>query len=109
MEQVTGLNLVQGNDDVLEEDNMFFSQWYSKSTDNTGQNIKQLWGAIELESLMNQRVEAVIDGLTYHFSSWHKLSIKSVQNVLQVLTLAGLLWIKELKEFLNEWGGNVHF
>ena len=91
VEEMTCLDLMQWDDNVLEEDNVLLSQGYCKSTDNTGKYIEQFRGAVELEGLMDQRVETVVDGFTDHFSSRNEFGIKAVKNVLEVLTLAGLL------------------
>ncbi len=109
MEQVASLNLVQRNDNVLEENDMFFSERDSKPTDDTGKNVKQLRCTIELESFMNQRVETVINGLTDHFSSGDKFSIQAMQDVLEILPFSGLLRVEEFEEFLDERGSDVHF
>lgn len=91
MEQVASLDLVQWDDDVLEENDVFFSQWHGETTDDTGQNIQKLGSSIELESLVDQGVETVVDGFTDHFSPWDEFSVKAVENVLEVLSFAGLL------------------
>ena len=91
VEQVACLDFVQWNYDVLEKDDMLLSQRHGKPTDDTGQNIQQLRSSIELKSLMNQRIEAVINGLSNHFSSGYKFSVQPMQNVLEVLSLPGLL------------------
>ncbi len=36
MEQVTGLDLMQGDDNILEKNDMLFPQWYGEPTNNTG-------------------------------------------------------------------------
>ena len=88
---------------------MLFSQGYSESTDDTGENVKQFRCSIELERLMDQWIEAVIDSLTDHFSSGDKFSVKSVQNVLEVLSFTGLLWVEEFEELLDERGSDMNF
>lgn len=40
MKEVAGLDFVQWYDDVLKEDNVLFSQGYSKATDDTGEDIE---------------------------------------------------------------------
>jgi hypothetical protein len=50
MEQVASLDLVQRDNDVLKENDMFFSERDSKPTDDTGKNVKQLRCTIELDS-----------------------------------------------------------
>lgn len=51
---------------------------------------------------MNERVEAVCDGLSDHFSSWNQLSIQPVQNVFQVLSFSRFFRIKKFQELLDE-------
>jgi hypothetical protein len=41
MEQVACLDLVKWDDDILEENDMLFSQGYCKTADDTGKNIEQ--------------------------------------------------------------------
>lgn len=109
MEQVASLDLVQRNDNILEENDMLFSEWDSKPTDDTGKNVKQLRCTIELESLMDQRVEAIVDCLTNHFSSGHKFGIQAMKNVLEVLPFSWLLRVEKFEEFLDERWSDMHF
>jgi hypothetical protein len=109
MEQVASLDLVQRNDNILEENDMLFSERYSKPTDDTGKNVKQLRCTIELESLMDQRVEAIVDCLTNHFSSGHKFGIQAMKNVLEVLPFSWLLRVEKFEEFLDERWSDMHF
>lgn len=78
MEKMASLNFVERNDDIFKENDMFFSQRNSKTRDDTCQDIKQFRSSIELESFMNETVEAIVDGLSDHFSSGDKFGIKSV-------------------------------
>ena len=71
MEEMAGLYFMQGDDDILEESNMFFPERHSESWDDACQDVEQLRCAIEFEGFMNERVEAVIDGLSDHLSPWH--------------------------------------
>jgi hypothetical protein len=104
-----GLDLVQGDDDVLEKDDVFISEWDSESTDDTGQNVQQFGSTVEFMGLVDQGEEALVDGLTDHLSTWHQLGIELVQNVLEVVSLDGLFRVEELKEFLHELWSDVHF
>lgn len=88
MEEVTCLNLMKRNDDILEEDDVFLSQGNCKSRDDAGQNIKKFRSSIELESLMNKTVEAVIDGFSDHLSPWNQFGIKSMKNILEVFSFS---------------------
>lgn len=109
MEQVTGLYLVQWDDSILEENNMFFSQWHCKTWDDACKDIKQLWCSVELVGFVNQTVQAVIHGLSDHFSSRHQFSVESVEDIFQILSLSGFFWIEKLKELLDEWRSDVDF
>lgn len=64
---------MEGNDDILEEDYMLISQRNRKATDDTCKDVKQFSSAIELVSLMDQAIEALIHGFSYHFSSGYQL------------------------------------
>jgi hypothetical protein len=75
------------DDNILEENNVLISEWYSKPTDDTGKNVEKLSSSIELVGLVNEGVKALIDSLSYHLSSWNKFGVKFVKNVLQVVSL----------------------
>jgi hypothetical protein len=45
---------VKWNNNILEENDVFISQRYSKTTNNTGQDIEKLGSTIELVGLMDQ-------------------------------------------------------
>ena len=62
---------MEWDDNVLEENNMLISEWDSKSTNDTGQDIKKLSSSIELVVLMDKCEEALIHGLSNHLSSWN--------------------------------------
>ena len=70
------------NNDILEEDYMFISQWNCKSTDNTCKNIQEFRSTIELMIFMNKSKKGFVHRFSNHFSSWDKLSIKLMQNIL---------------------------
>lgn len=78
MEKMASLNFMERNDDIFEENDVFFSQRNSKTRDDACQYIKQFRSSIELESLMDETVEAIVDSLSDHFSSGDKFGIKSV-------------------------------
>ena len=96
------------NDNVLEEDDMLISERNSKSTNDTCQNVEKLSGTVEFVILVNQCKEALVDGLTDHFSSWDELSVQLVKNVLQVVSLNRFFRIEQLEELLNELRSDVH-
>ena len=106
VELLTGLDLVQRNDNSLEEVNVFLSEWNGESGNDGGEDVQQFWGTIELEVLMDQGVEAISDGLSDHLSSWNKLGVESVQDVLQVLSFLWLFGVEQLKELLDELVSN---
>lgn len=58
---------------------------------------------------MDERVEAVIDGLSNHLSSRDKLGIEPVEDVLEVFSLPGLFGVEKFEKLLDEGGSNVHF
>lgn len=78
MEEVAGLHLMQRNDDILEEDDVFLPQGHCETRDNTGQNVQKFRSSVEFEGLMNQGVEAIVDGLTDHLSSGDQLGIETM-------------------------------
>ena len=89
------LNLVEWNDNVLEEDDMFVSKWNSETTDNTCKDVKKFGSTVELVSFVDKGEEALIDSLSNHLSSWNQLRIKLMQNVLQVVSFYRLFRIEK--------------
>ena len=75
------------DDDITEENDVLVPEWYCKSTNDTGQNIKKLSSTIELVVLMNQSKEALVHCLSNHFSSWNQFGIELVKNVLEIVSL----------------------
>jgi hypothetical protein len=108
VEEVAGLHFVERDDHILEEDDVFFSEGHGESGDDTGQNVEQFRCSVELEGLVDETVEAVVDGLADHLSSGHQLGIEAVQDVLQVLSFSGLFGVEEFQKFLNEGRSDVH-
>lgn len=82
MVKLTGLNLMERNDDSFEEINVFFSQRNSKTTDNTSQDIQKFSSSIEFIVLMDKCIETISDSLSNHLSPWNELSIESMKNIL---------------------------
>jgi len=99
---------VQGDNHILEEDDVLVTKRHSEARNNGGQNIEQLCSTVEFVGLVNEGEEALIDRLTDHLASGHQLSVELVQNILEVITFDGLLRIKKLKEVLNELGSDVY-
>lgn len=56
----TSLNFVKWDNDVLEEDDVLFTEGHGKTTNDTCQNIKKLGSTIEFMVLMNESKEALI-------------------------------------------------
>ena len=80
---------MEWDDNVLEENNMLISEWDSKSTNDTGQDIEKLSSSIELVVLMDKCEETLVHGLSNHLSSRNKFRIKLVKDVLKVISLDG--------------------
>lgn len=108
VEEVASLHLVQRDDHVFEEDDVLLPQWHRKTRDDAGQNVEQLRGAVELEGLVDEGVEAVVDGLSDHLTPGHQLGVKPVKDVLEVFPLSRLFGVEQLQELLNERGSYVH-
>ena len=85
---------MERDDNVLEEDYMLISERNSESTDDTRQNVEKLGCAVEFMILVDQCKEALVDGLTDHFSSWYKFCVQLMENVFQVVSLYRLLGIE---------------
>jgi len=66
---------VEWYDDILEENNMLIPEWDRKSTDDTSQNVEQLGSTVEFVVFVDESKEALIDGLSNHFPSWHELGV----------------------------------
>lgn len=98
---------MQGDDNVLEEDNVLIPQWHGETRDDGGQNIEEFGGTIEFMVFMDKSEEALIHGLPDHFAPWHKFSVELMEDVLQVVSLNGLLGVEELEELLNKLGSNI--
>lgn len=61
--ELARLDLVQGNDDRLEEDDVLFTEGYGESRDDTGQDVEEFGSTIEFVGLVDEGVEAIVDGL----------------------------------------------
>jgi len=93
---------MEGNDDRLEENDVFVSERDCKATDNTGENVQEFSSSIKFMCSMNQGEKALVNSFSNHFSSWDKFGIELVQNILKIVTLNRFFGIEELKEFLDE-------
>ena len=87
---------------------MLVSQWNGKTGDNGCKDIQKLGGTIELVGLVDESEEALVHCLSDHLSSWHKLGIQLVENVLEVVSLHRLFGIEKLEELLDKLRRNVH-
>lgn len=104
-----GLDLVEGNDDVLEEDDVLISKWNCKTTDDTCQDVKKLSCTVELVIFVNESKKAFIHCLSNHLSSGNQFGVQFMKDVFQVISLNGLFGIKELQKFLHELRSDVYF
>ena len=79
------------DDNILEEDYVFVPERNGETGDNRGKDVEELGSTVELMGLVDEGEEALVDCLSDHLSSWHKLGVKLVENVLEVVSLNGLL------------------
>ena len=82
----TSLYLVQWDDDILEENNVFVPEWNCETTDDAGKDIEQLGCSVEFVSFVDQGEETLVNSLSDHLSSWDKLGVQLVKNVLEVVS-----------------------
>lgn len=66
---------MERNDYVLEKNDVFVPEWNRKSTNDTSKNIEKLSSTIEFMSFMDKGIEAFVDSLSNHFSSWNKFGV----------------------------------
>lgn len=100
---------MEGDDDGLEEVDVFFSQGDSETTDDRSQNVQKFSGTVEFVVFVDESVEAIGDGLSNHFSSGDELGVKSVKDILEIFSFSGFFRIKELQKFLNKGVCNKDF
>ena len=67
------LHLVQWDDHILEENHVLVSERHGEAGDDGGEDVEKLSGTVELVRLVDQGVEALVDGLSDHLSPWHQL------------------------------------
>ena len=108
MEEVASLHLVKRDDHILEEDDVLFSQGDCEARDDASQDIEKFRGAVELECLVDERVETVVYCFSDHFSPWDQLGVESVVDVLEVLPLPRFFGVEELEELLDEGRSDVY-
>jgi hypothetical protein len=116
-----GLDFVQWDDHVFEENNVLFSERDRESTDDRSEDVEQLSCSVELVRLVDEGVKAFVNGFSDHLSSRDELSyrllkidiyylgVELVENVLKVVSLNRLLRVEELEELLHELGSHVDF
>lgn len=97
---------MQGDDNSLEEVDMFFSEWDGETTDNTGKNVKKLGSSVEFVVLVDKSVEAVGNGLSDHLSSGDELGVESVEDVFEIFSFPGLFGVEQFQELLDEGMGH---
>lgn len=78
---------MERDDNVLEKNDVFVPKWDSESTDDTCENIEKFCGTIKFVSFVDQGVEALINCLSNHLSSWNKFGVQLVQDVFEVISL----------------------
>jgi len=70
---------VKWDDNILEENDMLVSERHCETRDDRGKNVKKLSGTVELVRLVDQGVEALVDGLSNHLSPWHQLYVTTLK------------------------------
>ena len=68
------------DDNILEENDMLVSQRHCKTRDDRGKDIKKLSSTVELVRLVDQGVEALVDGLSDPLSPWHQLYVTTLKS-----------------------------
>ena len=63
------------NDNILEEDDVLVTEGHCEARDDTRLNIQQFCRSVELMHLVDQRIEALVDGFANHFASGYQLKI----------------------------------
>ena len=66
---------------------MFIPKRYRKAANDTGKNVEQLGSSVEFMIFMNESEEALVDGLTDHFTAGYEFCVELVQDVLQIISL----------------------
>ena len=72
---------MKGNDDILEENDVLFSEGNCETGNNGSKDVEQLGSPIEFESLMDQTVEAVVNSFSDHLSTRNKLGIETMKDI----------------------------
>lgn len=93
---------MQRNQSLLERELVLWSDGNGKAINDTGQDLQQLADSLVLLILVQEGVEHVVDGLTKGGSSISQLSINSVCDSLQVLSLSRVLTVEQGHQVLYE-------
>lgn len=67
------MNFVQGNDNVLEENDVLVTKRNRETGNYAGENIKELSSTIEFVGFVDQTEEAFVDCLSNHLSTGNQL------------------------------------
>lgn len=67
---------MEWDDYILEKNDVFVPKRDSESTNDTCKDIEKLSGTIEFVCLMDKGIEALVDSLSNHFSSWNKFGVQ---------------------------------
>lgn len=94
MIELAGLDLVEGDYHVLEEDYVFFSEGHCESTDDRSKDVEQFGHSVELVGVVDQSQETVSYGLPDHLPPGNQFSIKSMEDVLHVLPFFRLFTVE---------------
>ena len=100
------LGLVQGDESTGKEQLVLLLHWQGKAINDASKDLKELPYAIVALRLKDEPVEHIVDGLADEWAVYHELAIDAVEHSLEVLTLTGILGVKEVEEAEHE--GMVH-
>ena len=103
------LDLVEWNECVIEEVNVFFFKRNDVTTDDAGIHVKELTCSIKLVSFMNQVMECILDRRSNNLSSLHKFNIKYIQNLLMNISFFLFFRIRKSNVLMNKAIRNPRF
>ena len=95
---------MEWDDNVLEENNMLISEWDSKSTNDTGQDIEKLSSSIELVDFMDQSEEAHGSVCNLEMDTSNALDDSLEEPWDQMIDLVDLTNLKDFLKFGQEEG-----
>jgi hypothetical protein len=102
------LHLVERDDDSVEEDDVLIPERNGETRDDTGEDVEQLGGTVELVVLVDESEEALVNSLSNHLSAGHEFGVELMQDVLEIVSLDGLLGIEKLEELLDKLNGDIN-